>query len=380
MKKIAYLLLFVISFSCVKEKEKTKITLEEVTNLGFSLQNKSDRDDISAMNELYDVKAFADIFLLKSTDKEIHEFNAGFFNGFSRSFNFGEMLVEQKSEGGSYEFIRAYEDEKNNFHLLFRLYGEGLNYHDYLVKEINGELKIVDMYIYMSGEYLSDTYKTYYKSILDKSNVLTKDLTGITSYQDALKLIEVKELSAAGKFKEAHKVYKTISSSSKITKAFQLVNIMVTFNLSEDIYYKAIKDYEKRFPNDPSLYLVSLDGLILNKQFDKAIKSIDKLDELLGGDPFLNYIKGNIYYFEKDYESALGKYAIINLEYPDFIDAYDSALGIYLETNNHEKVIEILELYVTRFEIDKEELKFNLSEFSPAFIKTKEFKNWFSKK
>ena len=63
MKKIAYLLLFVISFSCVKEKEKTKITLEEVTNLGFSLQNKSDRDDISAMNELYDVKAFADIFL-----------------------------------------------------------------------------------------------------------------------------------------------------------------------------------------------------------------------------------------------------------------------------------------------------------------------------
>lgn len=380
MKKIAYFLLFVISFSCVKEKEKTKITLEEVANLGFSLQNKSDRDDIPAMNELYDVKAFADIFLLKSTKKEVHEFNAGFFNGFSRGFNFGEMLVEQKSEGGSYQFIRAYEDEKNNFHLLFRLYGEGLNYHDYLVKEINGELKIIDMYIYMSGEYLSDTYKTYYKSILNKSNVLTKYLTEITVYQDALKLTEVKELNAAGNFKKAYKVYNSISSSSKVTKAFQLVNIMVAFNLSEDIYYKAIKDYEKRFPYDPSLYLVSLDGLIFKKEFDKAIKSIDKLNELLGGDPFLNYIKGNIYYFEKDYESALGKYAIINLEYPDFIEAYDSALGIYLETNNNEKVIEILELYVTRFEMDKEELKFNLSEFAPKFIKTKEFKNWYSKK
>jgi tetratricopeptide (TPR) repeat protein len=209
--------------------------------------------------------------------------------------------------------------------------------------------------------------------------VLTKDLSEVTVYQDALKLTEVKELNAAGKFKEAHKVYKSISSTSKVTKAFQLINIMTTFNLSEDLYYKAIKDYEKRFPNDPSLYLVSLDGLIFKKEFDKAIKSIDKLDELLGGDPFLNYIKGNIYYYEKEYESALGKYAIVNLEYPDFIDAYDSALGIYLETNNNEKVIEILELYVTKFEMDKEELKFNLSEFAPAFIKTKEFKNWFSK-
>ena len=207
IKKITFLLFIAISFSCVKEKEKTKITLEEVTNFGFSLQDKSDRDDIRAMNELYDVKAFADIFLLKSTDKKVHEFNAGFFTGFSRNFNFGEMLVAQKSEGGSYEFIRAYEDGKNNFHLLFRLYGEGLNYHDYLVKEINGELKIIDMFIYMTGEYLSDTYRTYYKSILDKSNVLTKDLNEVTVYQDALKLIEVKELNGAGKSKEAYKVY-----------------------------------------------------------------------------------------------------------------------------------------------------------------------------
>jgi tetratricopeptide (TPR) repeat protein len=378
MKKTLFVLLLVFNFSCKKEKEEVKINIDEVESLGIALQHEVEKDDIRAINELFDKESFAKLFLKKTTKKKIHEFNVGFFSGFARRFNFGELLIEQKSGGGSYEFIRAYQDENKDFRILFRLYNEGLNYHDYLIKKVNGEPKIIDMYIYMSGENLSDTYRTYYKNLLSSANILNNDTADFTLLKDVQKLDEIRSLNTSGNYKEAHDLYGTISNKSKRTKTFKLLNIMVSYSLSEEAYKEAIKDYEDKFPNDPSLYLISLDGLILNKEFDKSLANLNKLDEALGGDPFLHFIRGNIYYYKKDYDNALGKFAITNLEYPDFIDAYDSALGIYLETNNHKKVIEILDLYVNKFEIDKNELKISMEATAPNFIKTKDFKNWFS--
>ena len=158
MKKMLILGLIIISLSCASEKQEPLYELADAEELGISLQSRIDKDDIRLINELFDLRSFASQFIMKSTKKRIHKFNTGVLLGLSRSFNFGELLIQQKSEAGDFGFIRAYQDEKNQFHLLFRVYGEGLNYHDYLVKTINDELKIVDAYIYMSGENLSDSY------------------------------------------------------------------------------------------------------------------------------------------------------------------------------------------------------------------------------
>ncbi|PQJ78209.1 tetratricopeptide repeat protein [Polaribacter porphyrae] len=380
MKRIFFLLIILLSVSCKKEKEIPVLSINQVENLGLRLENKVEKADIKEINKLYDIKTFMNLFLMKSTKKRIHEFNAGFFASFSRNYNFGEMLVQQKSEGSSYNLVRTYQDENKDFHLLFRHYGGGLNYHDFLVKMINGEPKIIDMYIYMSGENLSDTYRAHYKNLLQKSNLLSKDLVGTTLFKDFNKLNKIKSLNIKGQFKKAHKLYQTVSYNSRQNKSFKLVNLLICSNLTEELYKESIKDYEERFPNDPSLYLISLDGLILRKEFDKCLIYIDKLEELLGGDPFLNFLRGNIYYFKKDYDNALGKFAIMNLEYPEFFDAYDSALGIYIERKQYKKALEILDLYITDFKMDKNELKLNMKNASPDFIKTKEYRNWASKK
>ncbi len=378
MKKVLLLLLIVSIISCKSENEIEKIDIEEVTNLGFALQNRVQENNIRGINELYDLKTFVNLFLMKSTKKKVHEFNVGFVSGFVKQFNFGELIIEQKNEG-SYEFIRAYEDKNNEFHLLFRVFNQGINYHNYLVKNINGELKIIDMYSYMSGENLSETYKTYYKSILYGSNLFNNDIGELNIYKDVEKLNTIRDLNAEGNFKKSHEIYKTISSSSKTFKSFKLVNILTSSYLSDELYLEAISDYEQKFPNDPSLYLISLDGLILKKEFDKTLNYIDKLDKAIGGDPFLNFLRGNIYYFKKDYDSALGKFAITSLEYPEFIDAYESSLMIYLERDQRDKIIEILDVYNVDFKIDKAELIQNMTAISPSFINTKEFKTWFSK-
>lgn len=328
MKKMLILGLIIISLSCASEKQEPLYELADAEELGISLQSRIDKDDIRLINELFDLRSFASQFIMKSTKKRIHEFNTGVLLGLSRSFNFGELLIQQKSEAGDFGFIRAYQDEKNQFHLLFRVYGEGLNYHDYLVKTINDELKIVDAYIYMSGENLSDSYKRYYKKLLNDSNLLTSDVGNASILKDMEKLQKVERLYSERKYKKALKVYETISYNSKKTKNFKLFKIQITFHISDELYYEAIKDYEVNFKNDPSLYLVALDGLIYRKEFDKCLNYIDKLDNLLEKDPFLNFIRGNVYRLKKDNDNALGKYAIVNLEYPEFIGAYENRLDI----------------------------------------------------
>ena len=369
--------LIIISLSCASEKQEPLYELADAEELGISLQSRIDKDDIRLINELFDLRSFASQFIMKSTKKRIHKFNTGVLLGLSRSFNFGELLIQQKSEAGDFGFIRAYQDEKNQFHLLFRVYGEGLNYHDYLVKTINDELKIVDAYIYMSGENLSDSYKRYYKKLLNDSNLLTSDVGNASILKDMEKLQKVERLYSERKYKKALKVYETISYNSKNTKNFKLFKIQITFHISDELYYEAIKDYEVNFKNDPSLYLVALDGLIYRKEFDKCLNYIDKLDNLLEKDPFLNFIRGNVYRLKKDNDNALGKYAIVNLEYPEFIGAYENRLDIYLETNQNSKAIEILDVFLKDFKMDKEELNFNLTQEVPNFVKSKAYKNWY---
>ena len=112
----------------------------------------------------------------------------------------------------------------------------------------------------------------------------------------------------------------------------------VTFNsiiLPSLSLSSTIKDYEESYPKDPSLQLVSIDGYIINKQFDKALKSIDVLDSSIHGDSFLNYLRGNVLFHNEKYEESLKMFAKVNEDFPDFFDAYESKLAIYLQKKNH---------------------------------------------
>ncbi|TMM31061.1 hypothetical protein FDT66_03575 [Polaribacter aestuariivivens] len=378
MKKIILILCFTAVFSC-NTKEKKTIKITDVEQIGLEIEHSLANYDIIETNKFYDVKAFTNRFLIKTSKKNVLDFNTGFYASFSSQFNFGELIVKELSNGSSYDFIRAYQDENKDFHLLFRLFGDGLNYHDHLVKIINGQPKIVDSYIYLTGENLSETFGQLYKSVLYSSDFFSKYVktSDVEILKDMNTLKEIKQLNASGQFVRANEAYQSISNKSKRTKIFKLIHLMTVSNLSEDVYQEVILDYENSFPNDPSLFLVSVDGYLLKEQYEKSLESVNKLDEALNGDPFLDYLRGNIYYFQKEYAKALEKFQIINKEYPDFIDVYDGLLSVYIATNENEKAVSILNTLENKFQIKKEDLKLSLEEGFINFTKTKEFKNWY---
>ena len=41
--------------------------------------------------------------------------------------------------------------------------------------------------------------------------------------------------------------------------------------------------------------LISIDAFLIHKEYDKAQAAIDRLDESLGGDPYLNVLRSTIF-------------------------------------------------------------------------------------
>ncbi|WP_299679084.1 lipopolysaccharide assembly protein LapB [uncultured Tenacibaculum sp.] len=369
MKKVVLILIMICGLTINAQKE-------ELENLGKKIEETLANGNTEFINSIYDVKEMGDRFLLKKTkSKKIKSFNKSFYSGFSSSFDFGALIKSEIENDATYQFLKLIEEDGDHY-LLFRLYGQGVNYHKHLLKKDNGNYKIIDTYIYITGEYLSDTFKSIYMGALLSQGILSNSSTNKSIMSDLMKMNEIKVFLNRGEVDKAKKAYESISSSSKEKKIFKLTGIRLAGEVSNEAYTKAITDYEKSFPNDISLYLISMDKLILNEKYDETIVVLDKLNAALNGDPFLDYMKGNVYLLKKDLEKAETLFKKVTNIYPDFMDAYDSLLSIYIEKDNLKEAISILDTFVKDFELPKEILFETLKQNYPEFSKKEEVINW----
>lgn len=375
MKKLTFLFLLLsgIGYSQVKSIDSLKYDY-----IGYAIDSTIYNGEKEYINNLFDIDGFINSFLIKSKDKEIIEFNDGFSKGFRKGFDYGNIMVREIGKEGSYDFFKSYVDENQQYHLVFRLFSEaGLNYHDYKLKETRNSIKIVDVYVYVTGENFSKTIGTIYKkSIASKK----KNFFGVstnTFLDDIFKLAEIRKLKSQGKLEEAYKIYKKIGAESKKNKVFKLIGITLASALdNDDLLRKFTKDYEKSFPKDPSLYLISIDGAYVNNKLNKALELINKLDKFIGGDDFLNYFRVNTYYLKGDIPKAIEYSELLMSDFPDYMDGFDTALTLYIETEKFDKAIQILDIFVDRFELTKDSLIESMKENFPNFSKNKKFLDW----
>jgi tetratricopeptide (TPR) repeat protein len=375
MKKLTFLFLLLtgIAYSQVKSIDSIKYNY-----IGYAIDSTIYNGEKEYINNLFDVKSFANSFLLKSKDKEILEFNKEFMSGFMKGFDYGGIMVREIGEEGSYDFFKSYVDENQQYHLVFRLFSEaGLNYHDYELKKIRGSIKIVDVYIYVTGENFSTTVGTLYKTAIASNK---KNFFGFTTnafLKDITKLNKIRELKSQGKLEEAYTFYKEVSSESKKNKMFQLVGITLASSLNDnELLSKLTKNYEESFPNDPSLYLISVDGAFVNNKFDRVLELINNLEAAIGGDDFLNYIRVNAYYAKGDILKAIEYSELLMSDFPNYMDGFDTALTLYIEAEKFDKAIQILDIFVDRFELTKDSLIESMKENFPNFSKNKKFLDW----
>ncbi len=357
-RKLLFYFAFIslILLSCKTKNNKAANTpFETATNseakdFAKRLQSSIEKKDATFFDDAIDKEAFLKKIGLIDNGKDASAFK----KGLTDKMNIGTQLINSITKNGSYQLVKQYEKDKIQ-HLIFRLYDQGsLNYHDLELGKHDKEVKIDDIYVYTSGELLSETLNTLYnqmKSLMESGQVSDED--------NWLSIVpQIRQKMRTGNYQGALRDFRSLPEKIQKLKSLSLMLIMITSGLNDDAAYSAaIDDYQLRFPNEPNMHLILIDGYIIKKEYDKAFESVNKLDERINKDPFLDFYRYLISNLKKNNTNAKKYLVSFVNNFPDFEDGILELILTYRDDGEKEKADSLIKSYKLHSAFDQERLK-----------------------
>ena len=273
--------------------------------------------------------------------------------------------------GGSYLWVRNVFDS-NKVRPLYRLTGkesELRNYHEWLVEDIQGEPKIIDVHIHLTGEYLSASLRramlpAYLASTPNSKSEAAK------IYTDLSKAVELYE---SRDFNGAFKIYEGLPKEYRTNKSLLLLKLNSALEIGEKTSNPVMEEMQSLYPNDPCLKLCLINMHIQKKEWDKFLTSIDELEESIQ-DPYVSSLKVDVLMLlgrQTEAEDAI-EHAIENI--PEMVELHWSRLGVMLATKQNAKIASYLSEIKKRFNIKHNQVS-KTTEFA-QFAASPEGKSW----
>lgn len=351
-------LLGLFLFNSCKQEVKP-LSAEEVKDFARKLETSVNKRETQFFDDAIDRNS-----LIKRANIPSGKNARDFKRGLNSGMNMGTTMKQSLSAKATYTLVKQYEKDKVH-HLLFRLYDNGsLNYHDLELTRSGKDVKVADMFIYTTGENLSETLHGIY---LQLAGMFDDKTSKITPNDEWLKkLPDIRKLMREGKNREAADLFNKIPGQVRKGRAFQILHVEVSSGLSYDEYNDAIEEYKRLFPNEPNMHLLLLDGYIIQKQYDKALNAVNELDKMINKDPFLDYYRYLCYKLLQD--EASGKECLVRLvkAMPGFEEGVLELIAVYLDENDYEAARPLVVNYKSRSSFDQSALD-QLLEQHPGF-------------
>jgi tetratricopeptide (TPR) repeat protein len=348
---IAVLLLFP---SC-KEKEQP-VTKDDALAYAKKIDSAVANKDISFFATFINEEAFAKKIKAQGDMGSLSGLKEGLHKGLQNSELGKQIINNTRSEEGKYELVKHYE-KGGKHHLIYRLYGGGLNYHDYeLIKE-NDRVSVADIFIYASGENFS-------KSMADFIVNMTREGASV---KDVQSMPAITALVNQGKFEEAKRKFDELPEVVKNQKLTQIYYVTLCAQLPDQgEYEKVVRKFEFRFRHEPAMHLMLIDAYVFRKEYDRALLAVNRIDSMIDKDPFLDYYR-YIFYFNMDKkQEALAALEKLYKAMPEYGKGVLELIVNYLLARDFDKARPLVTYYRSKEDFDQDALEENLRA-SPDF-------------
>lgn len=353
------------------------VSEKDAQDFGRQIEREFQENGPDFLVQAIDVGRLMELVTAGQPGKE--EFKAGFRKGAAEG-GFTKNLTKGMERFSSYTFLRAITTNERP-QLVFRCLSEegALNYHILeLERPRSPRIRVVDMFVMMSGEKMSETLRRIYLAAAagaDRSLLARLTLGESVWIKHAKDVQNLSQLTMAGDSKGAQKLYESLPEALKQEKTILMMRLMAASGDDEKVYLSAIEAFEKRFPNDPSLALVSIDGFVLKKQPRKAIDSLAKLDRFVGGDPYLLLLQAGQYLELKDKDKARALARKTIEQEPSLSNSYDFLLGMSLEEKDYAETVRLLGLTEKNLKVNMLEAVKDAEEYA-QFLESSAGKKW----
>jgi len=350
-----------------------------------SIVHAGDSDEfLSKLNKDVFLKRILD--LNPSIDPE-DTYVKGFMEGMRSGLKtFPDEIIGEVENGSYYDFISfRYDYDLQTYFALFRLYSSesGMNYHDYRILKVDGELQFSDMYVYLSGENISGTLARVMAYTIPEKKLFGLIKTPMA--EGTSQLIKAMTYNNAGNYEKAYKIMEGITSELSKEKFFLIFKSLMASNIDEDKYLKSLEDLIGTYPDDPTIALNKVDYLIYKENYIEAIQVINQLQNETEDD-FLNYMKANVAFQDENYDLALNFYKYTIENYPDFFEGQSGYLSTLVMMKRYPESVEYLDALIAEgyekpsiieYVEEDDEYGENILE---DFAKSKVYKTWKRKK
>lgn len=315
---------------------------------GRQLEQMAAAGDQQGFHQLIDWTAL----LEKATDvaQANPERRAEFIKGAKKSLagsrSFSSEVVAACQAEATYRLLRVRHDERHS-RVLMRLVflNGGVNYHEYDLRTDGEGTRADDIYVYFSGEFMSQTLRRYFlQDLAAKDRSWIDRLRGVESdFVKHLPAIErMNESNAAGNFANTLAAFETLPPTLQKDKIILLNRTRAAQEVGNAEYLDALTDLRRHYPDDPSTALNSIDYFSLQGEHDRALASIDTLDEQVEGDPYLKTLAASIHLQKEDPATARALCAEAIATEPDLVNAYAVLLDIAVMQGEYQEAAERL--------------------------------------
>jgi hypothetical protein len=204
-------------------------------------------------------------------------------------------LSSSVANGGSYQLVRVVK-RGGQQHAVFRLVDPqaGLNYHDLRLQRDGGRIRADRFFIAATGEEMADTLRAVAGPALQSQGSLADKLSG--KNKEEMKALEtqgkIMAAARAGQTEEVMRLYQALPKDRQETKMAMLAVIMATDVTQEEAYLAAIDRYVAKFPNDPSIGMITLDAAALRRDAKLLETARKQIQSWTGGDPYVDLLVG----------------------------------------------------------------------------------------
>jgi hypothetical protein len=265
--------------------------------------------------------------------------NPAFLAGFSEGFiptikSYGEQIMAG-IKGGNYRLLREYDDHGVK-HLVFRMFGlGGLNYHDFKLIRLGDTVRASDLYPFTSEEWVSSSIAKVTDMMRNSSN-MAENVRVLQKMTDQMNKKDYTGVRVS---------YEQLNKAYKDDRFIEYMYVRACHHIDIKLYQQVLEEYTANFPGAGGGYLLMLDLYALQKDTARGLAAIDKLDKLVGGDPFLDFFRGSFY--------SLSGNSAISLACYERVYRYDPAIAVnslrlarrYAAGNKMDKAKEVIAGY-----------------------------------
>ncbi len=311
----------------------------------------------------------------------VADMRRGFMNGIKQRE--GGWLWSAMS--GEVHFLRLRERVGYPAVLLRIKTPEGaVSYVDALVKPEGDGFRVVDMFNYIFASTASEESRNVLAVMLSKSaggGLAALLGTLHLDEKNAEILVSINEATRAGNMVEVLRICDGLPAKLKTQRTFFLLRLQALMAVNttgkyDEQYKEALRAAPEILGKDSTTDLLMVDLLFMDNDFKGADDCLKRLNDIIGGDPYLTFLRGGAHMQMKDYAGVLALADQVAKEDPTMAEVVDLRLAVHLARKDYKALVDEMRAFKSKFGavLDRKALADD-PEYA-EFLKSPEFAGW----